>query len=77
VQRLPKTLTRRFQVMVLADTAFGSVEFLQGIRKLRYHGVVGVRCDRKLVDGRKVSSLYFSRVRSPMAPAKLIARSGQ
>ena len=58
VRRLPKTLTRRFQVMVLADTAFGSVEFLQGIRKLRYHAVVGVRCDRKLVDGRKVSSLY-------------------
>jgi hypothetical protein len=58
VRRLPKTLTRRFQVMVLADTGFGSVEFLQGIRKLRYHAVVGVRCDRKLVDGRKVSSLY-------------------
>lgn len=58
VGRLPKTLTRRFQVMVLADTAFGSVEFLQGIRKLKYHAVVGVRCDRKLVDGRKVSSLY-------------------
>jgi hypothetical protein len=58
VRRLPKTLTRRFQVMVLADTGFGSIEFLQGIRKLRYHAVVGVRCDRKLVDGRKVSSLY-------------------
>jgi hypothetical protein len=53
VRRLPKTLTRRFQVMVLADTAFGSVEFLQGSRKLRNHAVVGVRRDRKLVDGRK------------------------
>ncbi|MBW4574806.1 MAG: transposase [Aphanothece sp. CMT-3BRIN-NPC111] len=61
VRRLPKTLTRRFQVMVLADTAFGSVEFLQEIRHLRYHAVVGVRRDRKLVDGRKVSSLYKRR----------------
>jgi hypothetical protein len=58
VRRLPKALTRRFQVMVLADTAFGSIEFLQGIRKLRYHAVVGVRRDRKLVDGRKLSTLY-------------------
>jgi hypothetical protein len=58
VRRLPCVLKRRFQVMVLADTAFGSVEFLQGIRQLKYHAVVGVRRDRKLVDGRHVSSLY-------------------
>lgn len=58
VRRLPKALTHRFQVMVLADTAFSSIEFLQGIGKLRYHAVVGVRRDRKLVDGRQVSSLY-------------------
>ncbi|NEO93242.1 MAG: hypothetical protein F6K56_24695 [Moorea sp. SIO3G5] len=44
--------------MVLADTAFCSVEFLRGIRKLRDHPVVGVRRDRKLVDGRQLSSLY-------------------
>ncbi|NEO00203.1 MAG: hypothetical protein F6J94_24905 [Moorea sp. SIO1F2] len=55
VQRLPKALTRRFQVMILADTAKCSVELKRGIRKLRYHAVVGVRRDRKLVDGRPLS----------------------
>lgn len=55
---LPKALTERFDVLVLADTAFGSVEFLQGVRKLKYHAIVGVRCDRKLQDGRSVAQLY-------------------
>jgi hypothetical protein len=36
--------------MILADTAFGSVEFL--------HAIVGVRCDRFLIDGRSVADLY-------------------
>lgn len=37
----------KFQVMILADTAFGSVEFLHGIRKLKYHAITGVAVDRK------------------------------
>jgi hypothetical protein len=44
--------------MILADTAFGSVEFLHGIRKLKYHAIVGVRVDRKLVDGRILRQLH-------------------
>jgi hypothetical protein len=44
--------------MILADTAFGSVEFLHGIRKLKYHAIVGVRVDRKLVDGRILRHLH-------------------
>jgi hypothetical protein len=34
VKNLPKALTEHFQVMILADTAFGSVEFLHAIRHL-------------------------------------------
>ena len=49
VQRLPKSLTSTFQVMILADTAFGSIEFLHGIRQLKYHAITGVPIDRKLV----------------------------
>lgn len=58
VRGLPKALTKHFQVMILADTAFGSVEFLHGIRKLKYHAVTGVACDRLLVDGRCLRHLH-------------------
>jgi hypothetical protein len=42
----------------MADTAFGSVEFLHAIRHLKYHAIVGVRCDRLLLDGRSVADLH-------------------
>ncbi len=42
VKRLPLSLTQHFQTIILADTAFGSVEFLEGIRQLKYHAVTGV-----------------------------------
>ncbi len=58
VKHLPKTLTQHFQVMILADTAFCSVEFLHAIRQLKYHAIVGVRCDRLLLDGRSVADLH-------------------
>jgi len=58
VQSLPKALMQHFQVMILVDTAFGSIEFLHGIRQLKYHAIAGVRCDRKLEDGRIVAQLY-------------------
>lgn len=44
--------------MVLADTANGCIEFIKGVRRLRHHLIVGVRCDRNLVDGRTVASLH-------------------
>lgn len=44
--------------MVLADTAFGSVEFIYGIHKLKYHAIPGVPVDRKLVDGRVLRHLH-------------------
>lgn len=58
VKGLPKLLTKHFQVMILVDTAFVTVEFLHGIRKLKYHAIAGVRYDRQLVDGRCLRHLY-------------------
>ncbi len=58
VKTLPKSLTKYFQVMILVDTAFGTVDFLHGIRKLKYHAIAGLRYDRQLIDGRSVSDLY-------------------
>lgn len=55
---LPKALTQRFEVLILVDTAFGSIEFLEGVRSLKYHAIAGVRCDRKLEDGRSVALLH-------------------
>lgn len=59
VQRLPKSLTSIFQLMILADTAFGTVDFLHGIRKLKHHAITGISVDRKLVDGRVLRHLHF------------------
>lgn len=58
VKCLPQKLTKYFKVIILADTAFGSIEFLHGIRQLKYHTIVGVRVDRKLVDGRILRRLH-------------------
>ena len=44
-------------MIVLVDTAFGSVDFLKGVRQRRYPAIIGVRCDRKLQDGRQVCDL--------------------
>jgi len=58
VQRLPKLLTKHFQVMILPDTAFGSAEFVHGIRQLKYHAITGLAINRKLVDGRILRHLH-------------------
>ena len=58
IKRLPQSLTQRFEVIILADTAFGSKEFLHGIRRLKYHAVTGVAISRKLTDGRLLRHLH-------------------
>lgn len=58
VKRLPQSLTKRFQVMILADTAFSSKEFLQGIRQMKYHAITGLATNRKLTDGRTLRHLH-------------------
>jgi len=58
LQRLPKILTQHFEVLVLADAAFGSHEFVTRVRQLKHHVLVGVSCNRKLEDGRSLRQLY-------------------
>lgn len=58
VKRLPQSLTKRFQIIILGDTAFSSIEFLEGIRELKYHAVTGLAINRKLVDGRVLRHLH-------------------
>ena len=56
LRTLPRTLTGCYRVMVLADSGFGSVEFVEGVRRLGHHAVVGVRRDRRLTDGTRGGS---------------------
>ena len=51
IKRLPELLTKHFKVMILADTGFGSAEFIHGIRELKYHGIIGAAVSRTLLDG--------------------------
>jgi hypothetical protein len=61
VRRLPKILTQHFKVLVLADTAFGSNEFVTKIRQLKHHALVGVCSIRKLADGTQHSTTAQTR----------------
>ncbi len=46
------------KTVVLADAGFGSREFIQGCQDLGFTRLlVGVRCDRRLSDGRKLTQL--------------------
>lgn len=58
VKGLPKLLTKHFKLVILGDTAFGSVEFIHGIRQLKYHAITGVAINRKLIDGRVLRHLH-------------------
>ncbi|NJL41445.1 MAG: transposase [Leptolyngbyaceae cyanobacterium SM1_4_3] len=55
---VPSALTLDAPVIVLADTEFGTVEFLQAVRQRGWRAVVGMRCNRKLQDGRSLKQLY-------------------
>lgn len=58
VKTLPKSLAQHFRVIILADTAFGSVEFLHAMHQLKYHAITGLSSGRKLVDGRPLRLLH-------------------
>lgn len=58
VKSLPKILVKQFEVLILADTAFGSNQFVVKVRQLKHHALVGVRCDRKLKDRRSLAQLH-------------------
>lgn len=57
LRSLPRELTARHEVIVLADSAFCGVEFLRGVRRLGHHVVVGVRKDRLLADGTRLDRM--------------------
>lgn len=56
---LPQELTERFELRVLGDTAFGTIELLQWVKtRPRLEAVVGIRRDRRLVTpGRSVQDV--------------------
>lgn len=55
---VPTRLTQGLTVIVFADTEFGTVEFLRAVHSRAWRAVVGIRCNRKLLDGRSVKQLY-------------------
>ena len=56
---VPVALSQGTAVIVLADTEFGTVDFLSAVQKRSWRAVVGMRCNRKLADGRTLKQ--FSR----------------
>jgi hypothetical protein len=54
LRSLPQALLR-FDPLVLADGGFGSNELLTGVKRLKLDTVVGVRKNRRLQDGRRIS----------------------
>jgi len=57
---VPTALSQGGPVVVLADSGFGTVEFLNAVRKRSWRAVVGMRCTRKIQDGRSLEQLYRS-----------------
>lgn len=51
---LPQVLLQ-LNPLVLADAGFGTTSFLVGVKRLGMDAVVGMRCDRRLADGRGIS----------------------
>ena len=56
LKTLPKTLTSNYEIRVLGDSANGSIEMLEWVKKQpRTSGIFGKRSDRRLDDGRQVT----------------------
>jgi hypothetical protein len=55
---VPTSIAVGAPVIVLADTEFGTIEFLQAVHNRGWRAVVGMRCTRKLQDGSKLKQLY-------------------
>jgi Transposase DDE domain len=58
LSNVPPFLSQGRNVIVLADTEFGTVDFLPAVKRRGWRGVVGVRSSRKLQDGRSLIDLY-------------------
>lgn len=55
---IPAQLSQGRVVVVQADTEFGTVEFIKAVRQRAWRAVVGMRCNRKIQDGRTLKQLY-------------------
>ena len=58
LRTVPKSLVKNRTIIVQADTEFGTTEFLNAVHRRAWRAVVGVRCNRKLKDGRRLKDLY-------------------
>ena len=56
LKSLPEVF-RRLEPLALAAAGFGSTTFLVGVKRLGMDAVVGMRCDRRLEDGRGISQV--------------------
>jgi hypothetical protein len=56
--QVPSALSQGRTVIVLADTEFGTIDFLAALKQRSWRAVVGMRCNRKLADGRSLKQLY-------------------
>jgi hypothetical protein len=54
---LPKSLTDRCRVVVLADAWFASKGFIEGVHQRGFQALVGIRADRRTVEDRPLSRL--------------------
>lgn len=54
---IPQWLHKRYKVLILADGGFGDETFIQGLHRLGFHTIVGIRNDRRLASGGNVQQL--------------------
>ena len=59
LKTLPSVLIKSFQIYVLGDTAFGTIDLINQVRgdSFHHHAIVGIPKSRTLIDGRKVSEI--------------------
>jgi hypothetical protein len=55
---VPSLLSQGRVVIVQADPEFGTIEFMAAVRKRSWRAVVGMRCNRKMQDLRRLKQLY-------------------
>jgi hypothetical protein len=55
---VPSALHQGRIVIVQGDSEFGTVEFLTAVQQRSWRAVTGVRCNRRLIDGRTLQQLY-------------------
>ncbi len=55
---VPVSLVTGRTTLVQADTEFGTVDFIEAVRKRGWRLIVGMRGNRKLTDGRRLKDLY-------------------